>query len=464
MSLFPKVNYNGQDYPVTTIGNQAFSNNKYITSVTGDSIEKIEDHKTGSYDDLGYSAFHDCEYLEKISFKKAKLIGNFAFKGCVVLETVELPEALDIGFYAFAYCRVLPKISLPKALYIGEFAFRYCNVLSEIDLPKAQYVGSFEGCHNLKEANLPEVLFVGIKSFFDCYALKRLDIPKATYIRPNAFWYCNALREINASNLVYLESNDDNFKKLNTATFKLPKSMKSFNLESYSNENFNFEYIYDAPTIAVINNESERDAKFQEIKEQYMKKYNLANYGINLNNSKFIKSYDMAPGRNSKYHIYYIRTSEDSYKLTLSGWTSGDDYVLMLQTDVNASMTVQDAEYDGDKHKPTVSISMEGDYALQEGEDYEIKGDFVNAGEQTATLEFMGMYKGMNSITKTFTITPKDATNKFTIKDGEKTLELGKDYTVELNGNITESGIQSFKIKYEGNYSGEKDVKLEIAY
>ena len=474
-----KVSYNGQDYPVTTIGNQAFKDNTTITSVTGDSIEKIEDHKTGSYNDLGYSAFYDCIYLEKISFKNAKLIGNFAFRNCSSLQTVELPKALDVGFSAFRFCRTLEKISLPEALYIGEQSFEECNVLQEVDLPKAQYVGSFKNCYNLREVILPEALFIGIKSFYNCYALKRVDIPKATYIQPNAFWYCGSLREVNASNLVYLESNDDNFEKLNTTIFKLPKSMKNFNLESYSNENFNFEYIYDAPTIAVINNESERDAKFQEIKDQYMKKYNLASHGINLDNkSTFIKSYNMAPGRNSKYHIYYIRTSEDSYELTLSGWASGDDYVLILQTDVSADMTVQDAEYDGTEHKPTVSISKDGDYALQEGEDYKITGDFVNAGEQTATLEFIGMYKGMDSITKTFTITPKNATNfdveyekvhiydgkqpEFKIKDGEKELVLGTDYKIVSDKDIKEIGTHNVKIQYIGNYTGEKDIEFEV--
>ena len=67
-----KVSYNGQDYPVTTIGNQAFKDNTTITSVTGDSIEKIDDHETGSWTNTGNGAFYGCEYLKRVNSRTSK--------------------------------------------------------------------------------------------------------------------------------------------------------------------------------------------------------------------------------------------------------------------------------------------------------------------------------------------------------------------------------------------------------
>ena len=493
-----KVSYNGQDYPVTTIGNKTFKDNTTITSVTGDSILEIDDNITGqdNASDYAYGAFWGCSELQEVHFKNLTYLGNYAFYQCSHLVTVELPKALDIGHGSFRSCAILKELNLPEVLYTGSRSFEDCRNLEKIYLPKVKSIGSktdvtgggndsgsFVFCYKLKELDLPETVYMGVNSCRECSRLGKINIPKVSGIRANSFYKCTALYEINAQNLVNIEEGGSGRKIFDNVspgtTFNLPKSMKNYGLENFSSSsNVKLEYIYDAPTMAVAKSENEVATKFKEIKDQFMQKYNLANYGINLDSSKFIQNYAMAPGRNSKYHIYNILADRDVYELTLSGWGGGNEYILILQTDVSADMTVQDTEYDGTEHKPTVSISKDGDYALQEGEDYKITGDFVNAGEQTATLEFIGMYKGMDSITKTFTITPKNATNfdveyekvhiydgkqpEFKIKDGEKELVLGTDYKIVSDKDIKEIGTHNVKIQYIGNYTGEKDIEFEV--
>ena len=90
----------GDDYTVTTIGNNAFAGNTSITSVT------LPDTVTS--------------------------IGGSAFQSCSNLTTINLPEGLtSIGGYAFSYCTKLTDIVLPDTLKtIGDNAFYTCYLLS----------------------------------------------------------------------------------------------------------------------------------------------------------------------------------------------------------------------------------------------------------------------------------------------------------------------------------------------
>ena len=66
-------------------------------------------------------------------------IGNGAFADCMYLTSVSIPEGVvSIGNYAFYYCEELPAISLPQTLeVIGQSAFGGCYSLSAVALPAA---------------------------------------------------------------------------------------------------------------------------------------------------------------------------------------------------------------------------------------------------------------------------------------------------------------------------------------
>ena len=109
----------GDDYQVTGIAANAFSNNARITSVT---IPET-----------------------------VRTIGSNSFAGCTNLKTVVLPEHLDrIEDSAFYNCRLLRDIEIPNNVRnIGWDAFLDCVSLTKVVMPKKLprlEAGAFFGC------------------------------------------------------------------------------------------------------------------------------------------------------------------------------------------------------------------------------------------------------------------------------------------------------------------------------
>ena len=200
-----KVTYNNIEYPVTTIGDYAFSNSaSNITSVTiPSSIKTI-----GSY------AFSDCSGLTTINIADGvTTIGEYAFKdcweltsivipnsvvrfeknafdGCEKLHTVELPNTIaEISDGMFQGCRSLASISIPNSVTtIGEGAF-YMSALKTITIP--DNVKTIKSIAFAQSGLTSVTLSNGIEEIgpraFDCYQLSDIYIPNASYIGTNAF-------------------------------------------------------------------------------------------------------------------------------------------------------------------------------------------------------------------------------------------------------------------------------------
>ena len=89
-----EIYLNGKAYPITSIGDSAFKNNKTIRTVT----------IPGNVTTIGNSAFEGCSKLTKVSLAPKGLvtIGNKAFKDCVNLTSFTCPSTLQsIGVSAF---------------------------------------------------------------------------------------------------------------------------------------------------------------------------------------------------------------------------------------------------------------------------------------------------------------------------------------------------------------------------
>ncbi|MDR3313434.1 MAG: leucine-rich repeat domain-containing protein, partial [Oscillospiraceae bacterium] len=113
------TNYNGSDtdvvipnafdgYPVTAIGNVAFSGCTSLTSVTiPDSVTSI-----GSY------AFESCTSLTSITIPDSiTSISSFAFCDCTSLTFVTIPDSVtSIGSYAYCNCTSQTSITLPHSV------------------------------------------------------------------------------------------------------------------------------------------------------------------------------------------------------------------------------------------------------------------------------------------------------------------------------------------------------------
>ena len=141
---------------------------------------------------------------------------------------------------------------------------------------------------------------------------------------------------------------------------------------------------------------------------------------------------------------------------------------------------IPDQTYTGAEIEPEIVVK-DGGKVLTEGVDYEVSyEDNTDAGEATVTITGTGNYSG--ELETTFEIVQKEITEDggFTIdpipeqtytsaeiepdvavKDGGKTLEKDKDYTVEYADNI-DVGEATAAITGTGNYSGSLAVKFQI--
>lgn len=143
------------------------------------------------------------------------------------------------------------------------------------------------------------------------------------------------------------------------------------------------------------------------------------------------------------------------------------------------------AIYNGREQKPqTILQALSGGkwQNLEEGKDYTVNydGDFTNAGQHTATVTGIGSYTGTlksnftineKSLSAGCTVTPKEDSviyngkeqkPGFIVKDGDRTLTEGKDYTVTYKNNVN-VGTAKATISGINNYKSYIDTSFKIA-
>lgn len=198
---------------VTSIGEQAFTGNRWLENVT----------ISGCVKSIGKLAFADCD-LETVTISQGvKCIEDEAFNNCT-LKSIRIPKSVtNIGERAFAESRWLESINIPEGvlsiregtfagselkkvsipssvLSIDEDAFRYCGI-REITIPenvKELEEGVFYGCENLKSVRISGNLkSIGKWAFSRCTSLKSITIPEGLKkIERYAFCDCTSLTSI----------------------------------------------------------------------------------------------------------------------------------------------------------------------------------------------------------------------------------------------------------------------------
>ena len=101
-----KIDFNGVEYCVTTIGDEAFEDCKSLTSIN------IPDSVTT----IGDEAFEHCDSLTSITLPDGvKTIGEEAFYGCSSLTSINIPDSVKtIGENAFQGCTSFTSIIVGK--------------------------------------------------------------------------------------------------------------------------------------------------------------------------------------------------------------------------------------------------------------------------------------------------------------------------------------------------------------
>ncbi len=166
--------YFSQDYDASTIpsANQCFFlKNVHIVDNSGIKIK--EDELPASVTSIADGAFTWTQ-LETLKMPNVTSIGNEAFSNCIYLTSVTMPNVTSIGNEAFYNC-ALTSVTFPSGLTsIGTRAFYSCDALTSITLPSSlTSIGNnaFNSCDALISVTISGNPTMGAQAFPDATTL-----------------------------------------------------------------------------------------------------------------------------------------------------------------------------------------------------------------------------------------------------------------------------------------------------
>ena len=123
------VEYEGKTYSVTSIGPEAFSDERDVTGVI----------IPNSVTSIGDKAFYNCSGMTSVIIgNSVTSIGEYAFYRCP-LSSAKIPNSVtSIGNYAFHWCRSMDSLIIGNSVTsIGFKAFSYCPSLTSVKIPNS---------------------------------------------------------------------------------------------------------------------------------------------------------------------------------------------------------------------------------------------------------------------------------------------------------------------------------------
>ena len=188
------VTYDGKEYTVVSIGDNAFYNNAGKQSIAEvvfpDTIESI-----------GENAFCFCTAMNSLNLPpNLKEVGNTAFLNCLIILNPDTVYERS----AFSDNRSLVSITLPDGMTSlgGKGFLSRCVSLAQIDLPESLTSipdGALSSCTGLTEIQIPlSVNTIGGSAFYGCTGLKEVVVPEGvTEISGQTF--CNCSEELSVT-------------------------------------------------------------------------------------------------------------------------------------------------------------------------------------------------------------------------------------------------------------------------
>lgn len=159
------VTYNGRNFKIVGIGEEAFYHCKEMISI----------HLPSTLEYIGKDAFLYCDKLKEVH------IGDI-YKWCNISFANAWAAPLYDNHYAVAYTKgeKIESLDLKKITKISDYAFCGMRTLKDISLPRIESIGvmSFAVCIKLTSLNLPSCLqVIGKDAFCQCTGLKTVNIP-----------------------------------------------------------------------------------------------------------------------------------------------------------------------------------------------------------------------------------------------------------------------------------------------
>ena len=206
------VTYSENSYRVTGIGNRAFYDCRYMTSIDiPTSVKSIGDYSfylcrgldtisiPDSVTTIGSYAFYACDSLTfAIIGKSVTTIGEDAFYDCYLLHTLHYnatalqePMSRDRCFGGLSITNLVigdNVQTLPNGVFCNQIG------LTTVSIPNSvTSIGdsAFSGCTNLSNVTIPSsVISIGRNAFYNCSNLSNVTIPSSvTTIGTNAFFH-----------------------------------------------------------------------------------------------------------------------------------------------------------------------------------------------------------------------------------------------------------------------------------
>lgn len=198
------VEYQGQNYEVTALGEFAFAGCTTLRRVVLPSTVRTIGANafygcTGlngsvvigeNIESIGKSAYYGCSSVTEVQFRAVNCtfmggsVSTTVFGNCRSLRKVTFDEGVR-RIPDFAFCGVdalKDSIVLPQSLeYIGDYAFAYCSALSGMLIVPDNVVSigecAYHQCHTLRALTLGSSLkHIGGRAFYHCIGLKSVTV------------------------------------------------------------------------------------------------------------------------------------------------------------------------------------------------------------------------------------------------------------------------------------------------
>lgn len=210
--------------PVTSIGENAFSETKVKSITIPDTVTNIGDYAFADCPNLtkikmpssaiyvGKCAFRNCKALTDVLVEG---VAEFAFEGCINLKTVKIPDSTMDSYrrfeaHAFKDCTSLGEVyvgAFTSTLDVYSYTFENCTSLKKVNFGEAEVTMNkfaFIGCSQLSDLTFNGSVTCKVDAFKDCTALNTLVFEKDAKIAYGSFRNCTSLREVTFNgNAVY---------------------------------------------------------------------------------------------------------------------------------------------------------------------------------------------------------------------------------------------------------------------